>query len=256
MGSRCSHQEMASGGYPASSKISLDGQEDCRLSEATPVACVAQDNLLAELKIDIGTSAMVAKDSTLVRRVSNFSDKSEHEVRSRFSYGDAGYFGANRLMHVAFLNGIAVGWCSSSTRGCGGDGHWGALSVDPAAQGRGVASALVKAAERRLLDAGCRSIQIEYRFTVGDASKERLYAWYEDKLGFDGGPRRSGFRCCHKALSPESFEAQHMRRNPSLQGQLFADEASGGQQQEQHDSKRARGASSASSTSSSSPSPS
>merc|ERR1712187_298100 len=151
------------------------------------------------------------EDSTLVRRISNFSDKSEREVRSRLSYGDVGSESANRVMHVAFLNGVAVGWCSSSTCSWGGDGHWGALSVDPIAQGKGVGSALVEAAEKRLLDAGCQSVQIEYRFTVGDEAKERLYAWYEGKLEFDGGPRRSGFRVCHKMLSDESFHAQHCK---------------------------------------------
>merc|ERR1719476_538257 len=129
------------------------------------------------------------EDSTLVSRISRFSGKGEREVSSRLSYGDAGSERANRVMHVAMLNGVAVGWCSSSTRGWGGDGHWGALAVDPSAQGKGVASALVAAAERRLLDAGCRSVQIEYRFKVGSQSKERLYKWYEGKLGFDGGPR-------------------------------------------------------------------
>merc|ERR1712070_579023 len=125
---------------------------------------------------------------------------------------------SSRVMHIAFVNGVAVGWCSSTLFGWGGDGHWGALAVDPAAQGQGIASALVMAAEKRLLEAGCESVQIEYRFTVGDPAKERLFEWYEGKLGFDGGPRHSGFRCCHKMLSLETFVEQH-KKALSLMGQ-------------------------------------
>jgi len=220
----------------------------------SPPAGVAPDTLPDDLKVVIGTSRMVADDDTLVQRIANFSDKYEGEVERRMAMGDAGNEGASynaRLMHVALLNGVAVGWCSSSTRGCGGDGHWGALAVDPAVQGRGVASALVKAAEQRLLDAGCQSVQIEYRFTVG-SSRERLYEWYEKKLGFDGGPKRSGFRCCHKVLSRESFEIQHARSSTAVHGQLYArQEAYAEQHQQQHESKRPR-VLSASSTSSSS----
>merc|ERR1712217_815707 len=76
---------------------------------------VATDSPFGDLKIIIGTSQMMHEDSTLVRRISRFSDKGEHDVRSRLSYGDAGSERANRVMHVAFLNGVAVGWCSSST---------------------------------------------------------------------------------------------------------------------------------------------
>merc|ERR1719330_309848 len=122
----------------------------------------------------------------------------------------------------------------------GGDGHWGALAVDPVAQGKGVGSALVAAAEKRLLDAGCRTVQIEYRFVVGDERKERLYAWYEGKLGFSGGPRRSGFRVCHKTLSAETLQAQHPK------SALFA--------QPEQSMKRARTRSSSRSTTSPSPS--
>ncbi|CAE8629813.1 unnamed protein product [Polarella glacialis] len=210
---------------------------------------IAADSLVDGLSVVIGTSQMVAQDSTLVRRIAKFSDKYEGEVRSRLSYGDAGHEKANRVMHVAFFNGVAVGWCSSTPGwGCGRGGHWGALAVDPSAQGKGVGSALVKAAEQRLLDAGCNSVQIEYRFVVGDPAKERLYAWYEGKLDFDGGPRRSGFRCCHKALSTESFRAQHMKNHTS-QGQLHAEPQASGLQ---HEAKRARASSQSSSSSESS----
>lgn len=205
------------------------------------------ESLCGDLKVVIGTSQMMKEDSTLVSRIAKFSDKCEREVRSRLSYGDAGSESSNRVMHVALLNGVAVGWCSSSPCSWGGDGHWGALSVDPNAQGKGVGSSLVEAAEKRLLDAGCETVQIEYRFTIGDEAKERLFAWYEGKLGFDGGPRRSGFRVCHKVLSAESFEAQHTK------GVCATPVASTGprqQPQHQHEAKRARALSTSSSASS------
>mmetsp|Transcript_117283 Transcript_117283/g.185594 ORF Transcript_117283/g.185594 Transcript_117283/m.185594 type:complete len:220 (-) Transcript_117283:214-873(-) len=190
---------------------------------------------------------MLAEDKTLMRRIANFSGKWEGEIRERMSYGDRGSERANRVMHVAFVNGIAVGWCSSSTQGWGGDGHWGALAVDPAVQGRGVASALVAAAEKRLLDYGCESVQIEYRFRAGDPEKERLYAWYEGKLGFDGGPKHSGFRCCHKMLSWELYELQHAKT--LSRGRLVEQqEVSVGKQGEK--GKRARSDSSSRSSSS------
>jgi len=241
-------------GYPASVN-SIHGKGSELLVAASSVdapsaqSSVAPNNPLAHLQIVIGTSEMAAEDSTLVPRIVNFSDKSEREVRSRLSLGDAGSKRANRLMHVALLNGVAVGWCSSSTCGWGGDGHWGALAVDPSAQGKGVASALVKAAERRLLDAGCESVQIEYRFTVGNKAKERLYAWYEGKLGFDGGPKRSGFRCCHKLLSEEAFRAQHAKSSTLAHDRLCEEPESFARQQE---SKRTRSLSASSCSSSSS----
>jgi len=206
---------------------------------------IVPDSEPTDLAIAVGTSRMMKEDHTLVSRISRFSSKSEGEVMLRLSYGDAGSDHTNRVMHIAFLNGVAVGWCSSSTSSWGGDGHWGALAVDPQAQSMGVASALVHAAEKRLLDAGCQSIQIEYRFTVGDPAKERLYAWYEGKLGFDGGPKRSGFRCCHKRLSAESFREQHAKRR------LCAKEASADQGQSETSRTRA---SSPSTCTSSSPS--
>lgn len=198
-------------GAPVPGQSCLVDEPDAILSAPSDHA---HESARESLEVVIGTSQML-EDSALVNRIVNFSDKCEREVRSRLSMGDAGYDSANRLMHVALLNGEAVGWCSSATSGWGGDGHWGALSVDQAAQGKGVGSALVEAAEVRLLRAGCESVQIEYRFTVGNPAKERLYAWYEGKLGFDGGPRRSGFRCCHKELSAESMRVQHARGNPT-----------------------------------------
>jgi len=239
-------------GYPvAAAALPRDGRDI--QAEAIPAAeTIPTRTGKSDLSIAIGTSQMAVDDPTLVRRIVKFSGKYEGDVRSRLSMGDAGSH-SNRVMHIAFLDGIAVGWCSSSTFGWGGDGHWGALSVDPAVQGQGVGSALVMAAEKRLLDAGCESVQIEYRFYVGDPAKERLFAWYEGKLGFDGGPKRSGFRCCHKMLSEEIFQSQHKRARALLLSGIaqrdITTEACTGQQV--YTAKRRRSTSTGSSTSSS-----
>eukprot|EP00746_Dinoflagellata_sp_MGD_P135832 gnl/MRDRNA2_/MRDRNA2_69874_c0_seq1.p1 gnl/MRDRNA2_/MRDRNA2_69874_c0~~gnl/MRDRNA2_/MRDRNA2_69874_c0_seq1.p1 ORF type:complete len:243 (+),score=30.13 gnl/MRDRNA2_/MRDRNA2_69874_c0_seq1:137-865(+) len=163
------------------------------------------------LQVVIGTSKMASDDSTLVRRIAQFSHKSEGDVRNRLSMGDVGSDAANRVLHVAFLDDIAVGCCSSTTRWGGpGHGQWGALAVDPSAQKMGVASALVAAAEHRLLESGCTSVQIEYRYSPGNPHSERLRAWYEDKLGFSGSG--VGFRFARKSLSKEQHRAIHTRR--------------------------------------------
>ena len=57
--------------------------------------------------------------------------------------------------------------------------------MDPKAQGSGVASALIVAAETRLMQGGCTQVQIEYEYTSGHAHSQRLEDWYEGKLGFE-----------------------------------------------------------------------
>ena len=110
----------------------------------------------------------------------------------------------NRVLHVATRDGRLVGCCSSTlhTPWCEpGCGHWGLLVVDVDAQGTGVATALVAAAEQRLSAAGLRAVQIEYSYSRGDPLSERLLAWYEGSLGFTGpSSRNSGFRIARKKL--------------------------------------------------------
>lgn len=169
-------------------------------------------NNKAVIQVVVGTSRMAAEDSSLIRRIANMANSahghmrfSDGEVRNRLAMGDAGSK-ANRVLHIAFCSGDVVGCCSSTIQPpwtSGGCGHWGALSVDPKAQGTGVASALVAAAEQRLSESGCTRIQIEYEYTAGDAYSERLARWYEGKLGFSGGPLpRNGtrFRCLSKSI--------------------------------------------------------
>eukprot|EP00435_Cladocopium_sp_Y103_P018053 s2620_g4.t1 len=169
-------------------------------------------DVLEAVEVEIGSSRSKATPrqiSTLCNKAYGYRRLSESEARSRLAMGDDG--GSNRVLHVAYRNGKLLGCCSSTLqppwtpRSCG---HWGLLSVHPDAQGTGVASALIAAAERRLLEAGCRSIQIEYEFTAGDPDSERLLQWYEGKCGFKSGsppPKRgSEFRCCRKKLDEDS----------------------------------------------------
>lgn len=141
-----------------------------------------------------------------------------YDVMDRLEMGDAGVR-ANRVLHLAYKGDLLVG-CASSTFSPGwtgeGCGHWGLLAVDPAHQGAGIATALVLAAERRLATT-CEAIQIEYQHTEGDEFSHRLMRWYEDKLGFDGGPRRqrpgtTSFRRCVKPIPEEEQKRGRQRR--------------------------------------------
>ncbi|CAJ1342388.1 unnamed protein product [Effrenium voratum] len=166
-----------------------------------------------EVRIACGDDAedLVSKITAMVNRAYGYRRVSESNIQSRVKMGDGGSC-ANRVLHLAFKDCEVVGCCSSTIQApftCCGCGHWGLLVVDPAAQGCGVASALCRAAEQRLATAGCVAVQIEYEFTAGDEFSERLFQWYEGKLGFrclTGKPRLSGnsreFRLCHKWLRP------------------------------------------------------
>jgi len=138
----------------------------------------------------------------MVCRAYGYCRVSKHEVRQRLHMGD----GQPNRVHLAVRGGTLVGCCSSTlqTPWCpSGCGHWGLLAVDPAAQGQGVASALVAAAEALLYGAGLREVQIEYDYQRGEPQSERLYAWYEGTCGFSGPlSRSSGFRRCRKRLRP------------------------------------------------------
>jgi GNAT superfamily N-acetyltransferase len=195
-----------------------------------------------EIVVEIGTSQH-AQVPGLVDRISDIVDAAYSRVgkRKRVDHDDAihrlgmGDDGpmANRVLHLAFKGQSLVG-CASSTFSPGwtpeGCGHWGLMAVDPAHQGGGVATALVLAAERRLATAS-GAIQIEYSYTKDDEFSNRLMAWYEDRLGFDGGPRgRSGFRHCFKEI-PECEQLAGERRRIEevrdwLSGQLADAEAS------------------------------
>lgn len=120
----------------------------------------------------IGTSALITREfvqdlATMVNHSYGYSRVSEHEIAQRLAMGDS-LEGANRVLHVATRGGQLVGCCSSTRHtpwtpsGCG---HWGLLVVAVEAQGTGVATALVHAAEQRLIEAGLTRVQIEYEYT-------------------------------------------------------------------------------------------
>lgn len=183
----------------------------------------------SEVLVLIGTS----KDAEVPGRVERISDivnsaysavgkrkrMDRYDVMHRLEMGDDGVQ-ANRVLHMAYKGDELVG-CASSTFSPGwtdeGCGHWGLLAVDPAHQSGGVATALVLAAERRLAT-NCEAVQIEYQHTEGEEFSQRLMRWYEDKLGFDGGPRRqqrpgtTTFRHCVKYIPDEEQQRGRQRR--------------------------------------------
>ncbi|CAE8632188.1 unnamed protein product [Polarella glacialis] len=143
------------------------------------------------------------------------------EVCSRFQASREMRNRPNRVLHLAFRQGKVVGCCSSTLQPpwtqakCG---HWGLLAVATAAQGTGVASELVRAAEQSLQLGGCTHVQIEYEYNSGHAYSQRLMDWYEVKLGFRSnspwlvnrliglviGRGGSEFRRCQRDLQRQS----------------------------------------------------
>jgi GNAT superfamily N-acetyltransferase len=182
-----------------------------------------------DVVVTIGTSRLAETDPSIVSKIESAINRayshsmadelmpgqvyrrvSRGDVVHRLGMGDDG-LQANRVLHLAWRGDQLVGACSSTFQppwtpsGCG---HWGLLSVLPEAQGTGVASALVRAAELRLASV-CDKIQIEYEYTPGHKYSDRLLQWYEGKCGFVcpyGAPRpgmSSQFRKCFKPISGE-----------------------------------------------------
>lgn len=210
----------------------------------------------AYVEVETGTSALIQVPG-FVQRIDEVSSGSKHlgpqEVMRRLAMGDDG-IQANRVLHLAFLRGqphspgSLVG-CMSSTyqppwteQGCG---HWGLLAVDPAHQGKGVAKTLVRVGEARLA-AVCHEIQMEYRYSSGEADSERLKEWYEDRLGFvcpNGPPSTQPgdreFRQCRKRINSEEQEAGQRRRMVEVRAflveQLEAADTTAMHDAEEHD---------------------
>ena len=204
-------------------------------ADATPADAAAPAGSAA-VDVIIGTTAMAEKDPALPRRIMDvvngayeYERLSMPDVVNRLQMGDDGAR-ANRVLHLAWRGERLVGACSSTYQppwteeGCG---HWGLVAVDVDAQGTGVASALVRAAEERLAGA-CEQIQIEYEHTPGEAHSERLYEWYETKLGFtcvSGRPRgtHTSFRKCRKLVPAAARAAGRRRHLQQVRAQVAAE---------------------------------
>mmetsp|Transcript_28170 Transcript_28170/g.44058 ORF Transcript_28170/g.44058 Transcript_28170/m.44058 type:complete len:250 (+) Transcript_28170:96-845(+) len=191
----------------------------------------------AGVKVVVGNSSMLAKRPELLGRITSMINQAygyvrvdEDDIMDRLAMGDPGSSRANRVLHLAFLDDQLVG-CMSSTfkvpwaeRGCG---HWGLLVVDVKMQGRGIASAMIAAAESRLAGA-CQEIQIEYEYTAGDSFSERLLTWYEKKCGFrcvSGAPRGVGceWRKCRKMIADEAQQHGQQLRLLDIRSHLSAE---------------------------------
>jgi GNAT superfamily N-acetyltransferase len=204
------------GGTPVEDALPKLERQQTSLAEHAPVSVVVGTSALAN-------SDFVRECTRMVNTSYGYRRVSEDEIVSRLAMGDEGPE-ANRVLHVATRAGVLVGCCSSTRQtpwcpyGCG---HWGLLVVDVKAQGTGVASALVAAAERRLCELGLTHVQIEYDYTPGDPKSERLYAWYEGSCGFSGGgppsSSHSSFRRCRKRLDapPGQRSARRHLRCPT-----------------------------------------
>jgi len=218
MGARASRTSQES--PDASKRAALIEQKlrevDTALAELGDIPELANRAAGEDVAVVIGNSEMAARPGfvasvvSMVNRSYGCMRLDEDDVMDRLSMGDPGSSRSNRVLHLAMVGSRPVG-CMSSTfkvpwaeQGCG---HWGLLVVDTTMQGKGVASAMVSVAERRL-GGMCEQIQIEYEYTPGDVLSERLLAWYEGKCGFEcvsGRPRGRGaeFRKCRKRIPKE-----------------------------------------------------
>jgi len=201
------------------------------------------------VRVVIGTTQMAEDDPTLVDSITDLINSAytkalqemlpvgqryeriDHDdVRNRLQMGDAG-FHANRVLHLAYRDDTLVGACSSTYQPPwtpDGVGHWGLMSVLPDAQGSGVASALIAAAETRLASR-CQGIQIEYEYTRGHAFSQRLKDWYEDKLGFrcprarTRGGGDTEWRTCLKPVDPALSRQQRGEYFRQVQSMIVAE---------------------------------
>lgn len=191
----------------------------------------------APVAVKIGNSKMARESAGLVQQITTIVNTAygcmrvdQEDVMDRLAMGDPGSSRANRVLHIAFLGERPVGCMSSTFRvpwaeaGCG---HWGLLAVDADMQGKGIASAMVAAAESRLAGMS-EQIQMEYEYTPGDALSERLLEWYEGRCGFrclsgPPGRRRSEFRKCRKMISAEEQRLGQRQRLTDLRMEFAAE---------------------------------
>ena len=157
------------------------GRLDDALSEFGEAVPTGEEAETSDVHVVVGTSKMARDNPLLIERITRmvngayleanrellppgtdrYNRVSDDDVQNRLAMGDAGPH-ANRVLHLAYRGDTLVGCCSSTIQppwtqeGCG---HWGLVVVDKPAQGTGVASALVQAAECRLAGQ-CAQIQV------------------------------------------------------------------------------------------------
>ena len=199
--------------------------------DAPPLRVIAEHLLSVRLAsahppvvVHIGSSDDMRADASLPNRISSMVNAAfgtarvdPPEVFSRLTL--EGQAWPNRVLHLAYRGDTLVGCCSSTvqpgwTRK--GTGQWGLLTVAAASLRTGVASALVAAAEARLVAAGCNAIAIEYDYTPGKGYSERLRGWYEGPtgLGFSCDEDKAGFRRVCKRLRSVGSDADVSAPSP------------------------------------------
>eukprot|EP00928_Gymnodinium_smaydae_P024207 TRINITY_DN19661_c0_g2_i1.p1 TRINITY_DN19661_c0_g2~~TRINITY_DN19661_c0_g2_i1.p1 ORF type:complete len:335 (-),score=77.20 TRINITY_DN19661_c0_g2_i1:230-1168(-) len=214
----------------AAKSTSLASAHETASPESGKRAALQLEVVIGDSNLARTNPAIVEQICSMVNRAYGYIRVDEDDITERLAMGDPGSFRGNRVLHLAMLGNRPVGCMSSTFRvpwaeeGCG---HWGLLVVDEAMQGRGVASAMVKAAEARLATM-CEEIQIEYEFTRGDALSERLLKWYEGRLGFrcaHGPPRGRGteFRKCRKPIPEAAQRRGQTERLQALRADLSAE---------------------------------
>jgi len=151
-----------------------------------------------DLRIVVGSSADASRASEIamvINEAYGYERTDSREIQRRVQCGD--FRGANRVLHIAYRGDRFVGCISSTPHWDGTCGQWGFLAVAVDEQASGVGSALVRAAEERLVEHGCTHAQIEYVWEPCRAKGSRLNTWYS-QMGFKptAGSCLLGVFCC------------------------------------------------------------
>lgn len=132
---------------------------------AREIAAVSKEEDGGELSVVVGTLEQhLPLAADIARMVNDAYGRARiglDDIRGRLQGGGAAE--PNRVLHLCFRGTDELVGCVSSTFQAGwtaaGCGHWGLLVVAVAVQGGGVGSALVRAAEARLVGGGCAQVQ-------------------------------------------------------------------------------------------------
>lgn len=131
------------------------------------------------------------------------ANEGQHEARTRFtrtSFNEivlrlqmcSDPHSARKLLLAFDSKRSCLGCCSATAPyGEPGLGEWGLVCVATQAQGQGIGSLLVAAAEAHCVLRGCDVIQLEYFVAERHGYSARLRSWYFDKLGYEKVHRRA-----------------------------------------------------------------